>query len=124
VNIVSLLEQHPVEELAGLDRRVAEALEIEIKYEGYVRRQQDTVERMAREENTPIPKQLDFQTIGGLGHEAREKLELVQPQTLGAAGRVAGVRPPDVALLAVHVERLRRQLSAADDSATPGASQP
>ena len=124
VNIVSLLEEHPVEELAGLDRRVAEALEIEIKYEGYVRRQQDTVERMAREENTPIPKQLDFQTIGGLGHEAREKLELVQPQTLGAAGRVAGVRPPDVALLAVHVERLRRQLSAAADSATPGASQP
>ncbi len=119
-----LLQEHPCQELVGLDPRVAEALEIEAKYEGYVRRQQDTVERMAREEDTTIPKELNYSAINGLGHEAREKLSLVRPATLGAAGRVEGVRPPDVALLAVHVERLRRQLSDGEEVASSGTVQP
>jgi tRNA uridine 5-carboxymethylaminomethyl modification enzyme len=120
----SLLQEHPCQELVGLDPRVAEALEIEAKYEGYVRRQEETVERMARKEGTTIPKELNYSAINGLGHEAQEKLSLVRPATLGAAGRVEGVRPPDVALLAVHVERLRRQLSDAEEVSSSGAVQP
>lgn len=127
VTIQSLLEEFPQGELAGLHKRVGEALAIEAKYEGYVRRQKETVARMAREENTPIPATLDYSGIAGLGHEAVEKLERTRPQTLGAAGRVEGVRPPDVALLAVHVERQRRQQSAdssTGDSSPVGNSKP
>ena len=93
----------------GLSRRAAEAVEIEAKYEGYVKRQEQTVARMAREEATEIPAELDLGSLQGLGHEAREKLVRLRPRTLGAAGRIDGVRPPDVALLAVHVERWRRE---------------
>ena len=96
----------------GLSRRAAEAVEIEAKYEGYVKRQEQTVARMAREEATEIPAELDLGSLQGLGHEAREKLVRLRPRTLGAAGRIDGVRPPDVALLAVHVERWRRERQA------------
>jgi tRNA uridine 5-carboxymethylaminomethyl modification enzyme len=68
---------------------------------------------MAREEATEIPVELDLGGLPGLGHEAREKLVRLRPRTLGAAGRIDGVRPPDVALLAVHVERWRRERRAA-----------
>lgn len=96
----------------GLSRRASEAVEIEAKYEGYVKRQEQTVARMAREEATEIPAELDLGSLQGLGHEAREKLVRLRPRTLGAAGRIDGVRPPDVALLAVHVERWRRERQA------------
>lgn len=96
----------------GLSRRASEAIEIEAKYEGYVKRQEQTVARMAREEATEIPAELDLGSLQGLGHEAREKLVRLRPRTLGAAGRIDGVRPPDVALLAVHVERWRRERQA------------
>ncbi len=57
---------------------------------------------------TAFPPELDIAALSGLSHEARGLLARLRPRTLGAAGRIAGVRPPDVALLAVHVERLRR----------------
>ena len=108
VRLAELCARRP--ELAELGREpeLREAVETEIKYEGYVRRQREDVERMRRDEATEIPAGIDFRSLEGLAREAREKLERARPRTLGAAARVAGVRPPDVALLAVHVERLRR----------------
>ena len=91
--------------LTGLDRVTVEA---DIKYEGYVARQHEAVQRMRREETTPIPKGLDFRALEGLRIEAVEKLAEFGPTTLGAAGRIAGINPPDVALLSVHLDRLRR----------------
>ena len=62
---------------------------------------------MRRQDSTEIPRDLDDRELDGLGSEAREKLMDVRPRTLGAAGRIEGIRPPDVALVAIHVARLR-----------------
>ncbi|MSR62323.1 MAG: tRNA uridine-5-carboxymethylaminomethyl(34) synthesis enzyme MnmG [Planctomycetes bacterium] len=98
-------------ELAALapDPSVVTTVEADVKYAGYVERQRASVERLARDEATAIPPELDLAGISGLRGEAREKLAALKPATLGAAGRIAGVNPPDLALLAVHVERHRRQ---------------
>jgi tRNA uridine 5-carboxymethylaminomethyl modification enzyme len=113
VEFAALEGVHP--ELAQLrlapDERVA--IETEVKYAGYVARERDAVERMRRQETLEIPLELDLSTLSGLGNEARHKLSQLRPRTLGAASRIAGVRPPDVALLAVHVERFRRERAAA-----------
>ena len=91
---------------------VVTTVEADVKYAGYVQRQKDDVERLRREETTPIPPDLDLGALSGLRREAREKLVALRPATLGAASRISGINPPDVALLAVHVERHRREQSA------------
>jgi tRNA uridine 5-carboxymethylaminomethyl modification enzyme len=97
-----------------LDPEVAESLEVDVKYEGYVARQRENVERMKRQESVEIPADLEYAGLSGLANEAKEKLARFRPRTLGQAARIAGVRPPDVALLAVHVERRRRERSSAE----------
>jgi tRNA uridine 5-carboxymethylaminomethyl modification enzyme len=81
----------------------AAELETEVKYEGYVRRQTDTVERSKRLEDTLIPQWLDFRTISGLSIEVCERLSQVQPRTLGQAARMPGITPAAIALLAVQI---------------------
>ena len=93
----------------ALPADVAESLAVDVKYAGYVMRQRENVERMRRQESVEIPADLDYRALAGIGNEAKEKLARFRPRTLGQAGRIAGVRPPDVALLAVHVERRRRE---------------
>ena len=93
--------------LTSLGAEVREAVEVDVKYAGYIARQADQVERMARQETTEIPRDLDYSKIEGLANEAREKLLDLRPRTLGAAGRIEGVRPPDVALIGIHVARRR-----------------
>ncbi|MEM7310982.1 MAG: tRNA uridine-5-carboxymethylaminomethyl(34) synthesis enzyme MnmG [Planctomycetota bacterium] len=89
------------------------AVEADVKYAGYVERQARDVERMRRQETLEIPGDLDLGALVGLRAEAREKLRELRPRTLGQAGRIPGINPPDVALLAVHVERYRREREAA-----------
>ena len=81
---------------------------------------------MRRQEQVEIPADLDFAALTGLANEARAELAERRPRTLGAAGRIAGVRPPDVALLAVHVERRRRSgaAGAAAELRSRGAARP
>jgi tRNA uridine 5-carboxymethylaminomethyl modification enzyme len=86
-----------------------------VKYAGYVERQRAAVARLQRDEATLIPPDLDLARLSGLRHEAREKLAALRPATLGAAGRIAGVNPPDLALLAVHIERHRRERAGSED---------
>ena len=93
----------------SLDDDERTSAEVEVKYEGYVQRAHDQVARMRRQEHVQIPADFDFEGLRGLASEARSKLVELRPRTLGAAGRIAGIRPPDVALLAVHVERRRRE---------------
>ncbi len=109
VGLAQLEERYPALAAHGLDEELREAVEIEVKYAGYIERQAENVRRLERQERTEIPPELDYGGLVGLASEARERLERLRPRTLGAASRIAGVRPPDVALLAVHVERLRRQ---------------
>ncbi|MBN4055079.1 tRNA uridine-5-carboxymethylaminomethyl(34) synthesis enzyme MnmG, partial [Acidimicrobium ferrooxidans] len=87
------------ESLRDLDPRVSQQLEVESKYAGYITRQQQQIDRMAGHENTPIPADLNYQQVGSLRREAREKLSQVRPATLGQAGRVAGVNPADLSVL-------------------------
>jgi len=87
----------------GLDDRTAERIETEIKYEGYIARQQRQVDEVRRQEETPIPADFDYAPLGGLRLEAREKLDRIRPRNLGQAGRIPGVSPADLAVLAVAV---------------------
>jgi tRNA uridine 5-carboxymethylaminomethyl modification enzyme len=112
VTLASLAARTPALAALALDPDLEVALEADVKYAGYVERQKLEVERLRRAEETPIPADLDLARLTGLRGEAREKLARLRPATLGAAGRIAGINPPDVALLAIHVERHRRERAA------------
>ncbi len=84
---------------------VAEQVEIQLKYEGYIRKSLQQVEKMKRMENKRIPPWIDYDKITGISSEAREKLKEVQPLSLGQALRISGVNPADVSILMVHIEQ-------------------
>ncbi len=89
----------------GLDAATAERLDIEIKLEGYVRRQGEFIERAARAEQLRLPADFPYASIAALSREAREKLARHRPASLGAAGRIPGIAPADIAILSVHLRR-------------------
>jgi tRNA uridine 5-carboxymethylaminomethyl modification enzyme len=82
-----------------------EQIEIEAAYHGYVERQDADISRFRRDENLTLPPDLDYGALGGLSHEAREKLAAVRPATLGQAGRIEGVTPGALMALLAHVQR-------------------
>ena len=92
-------------ELAGLSEEVRIELETEVKYAGYIRRQQEQVERFRRLEDLVIPNDFDYKAINGLSSEVLEKLMKVAPHTLGQAGRIPGVTPAAIAILTVFLRR-------------------
>lgn len=92
---------------AGLPADVAEAVEIELKYEGYLERQTAEVARVRRHEEHRLPDDLDYASLRGLRTEARQQLSRFRPATVGQASRLAGVTPADIAVLLVHLERLQ-----------------
>jgi tRNA uridine 5-carboxymethylaminomethyl modification enzyme len=87
---------------------VAEQVEIEAKYAGYLQRQREEIARQLRHEGMPIPDGFDYARVRGLSAEARQKLERVRPQTVGQAQRIPGVTPAAISLLLVHLSRQRR----------------
>ncbi|MCX8071772.1 MAG: tRNA uridine-5-carboxymethylaminomethyl(34) synthesis enzyme MnmG [Candidatus Binatia bacterium] len=91
--------------LAELPPDAVAQVEVDIKYAGYVRRQEEQIERLRKMEETPIPADLDFTTIPGLSREVQEKLSRVRPRSLGQAARVPGLTPAALALLSVHLRR-------------------
>jgi len=86
----------------------AAELEIEVKYEGYVRRQAEAVERFRRLDEALIPHWLDYAAVPGLSTEARERLSKVRPHSLGQASRMPGITPAAVSLLAVYLKGANR----------------
>ena len=92
---------HPVAE-------VAFQVETQIKYAGYIERQQAEIARQRRHARLPLPPDLDYERVDGLSAEVREKLERHRPRTLGQAARIPGVTPAAVSLLLVHLRRLER----------------
>ena len=96
------------------DPLVAEQVEIQAKYCGYIARQQDEVARQEALESLVLPADLDFSAVRGLSNEVRQRLAQHRPETLGQAGRVQGVTPAAVSLLLVHLKRRsgRRQHAA------------
>lgn len=90
------------------DARVAEQVEIGIKYAGYLDRQREEIERQQRHEATAIPDGFDYAGVRGLSAEVQQKLARVQPQTIGQARRIPGMTPAAISLLLVHLERARQ----------------
>ena len=91
---------------------VAEQVEIETRYAGYLERQRSEIARQQRHEETAIPAGFDYASVRGLSAEVRQKLERVQPETIGQARRIPGITPAAVSLLLVHLERSRRASAA------------
>ncbi|MFZ5516278.1 MAG: tRNA uridine-5-carboxymethylaminomethyl(34) synthesis enzyme MnmG [Candidatus Zhuqueibacterota bacterium] len=88
-----------------LMQEVLDQVEIEIKYEGYLSRQNEQVSRYEKMENQLIPGSFDYEGIGALSREAREKLIKIKPRSVGQASRIAGVSPSDVAVLLIHLKK-------------------
>ena len=88
-----------------LSEAVAAEVEIQIKYAGYLDRQQKQVEEFKKEEARLLPPDLDYSAIGGLRLEARQKLADIRPVSLGQAGRISGVSPADIAVLLIYLEQ-------------------
>ena len=84
---------------------VREQVEIQLKYAGYLARQQRQVEEFRREENRLLPPDVDYHSIGGLRLEARQKLSEIRPASIGQAGRISGVSPADIAVLLIYLEQ-------------------
>ena len=85
--------------------QVAEQVEIQAKYHGYIERQQEEIERSAAQENARLPHDIDYSKITGLSMEARQKLTRHQPETLGQAARISGITPAAISVLMVYARR-------------------
>ena len=90
-----------------LDKRVIEQIEIQYKYEGYIKKAEEKVEKLHRMEAKKIPANIDYKAIDGLATEAVEKLTKIQPETLAQASRISGVNPADISILAVYIQQGR-----------------
>jgi tRNA uridine 5-carboxymethylaminomethyl modification enzyme len=113
VRLADLLRRPTItyQELASFDPQrpalsapVTEAVEIAVKYKGYIDRQLRQVAEMKKLEERPLPADLDYSAIGGLRLEARQKLDQIRPMNLGQASRVSGVSPADIAVLMVYLK--------------------
>lgn len=109
VHLNHLLEADPVlnEKCMEItsDKYVLEQVEIQIKYEGYIEREFEMVNEISRQENTPIPDQIDYERIKSLSAEGKGKLQKIKPETIGQASRISGVSASDVAVLMVYLKR-------------------
>lgn len=92
-----------------LPREITDYVEVEAKYEGYIKKQLAMVEQFKKLENKKIPVDIDYDAIEGLRKEAREKLKEVMPGSIGQASRISGVNPADVTVLLLHLEKQRRK---------------
>ena len=90
---------------AVADPQVAEQVEIQAKYDGYIARQLDEIEQLRRYENTLLPTDLDYEAIGGLSNEVKQKLQTMQPETLGVASRISGITPAAISQILIHLKK-------------------
>ena len=100
-----------------LDPEVALQVEIAVKYDGYIQRQQLEVAKTRALEDATIPPQLDYADVYGLGTEARAKLNKVRPATIGQASRISGVSPADIGIVLVHLKRRKHAAEKNEKSA-------
>jgi len=102
IRVADLLEAMS---LSWPDEEANEQLEIDIKYQGYIARQVDEIERLKQQESLTIPENLDYEQIPGLSNEVKQKLIRVRPQTLGQAARISGITPAALSLLLVTIKK-------------------
>jgi tRNA uridine 5-carboxymethylaminomethyl modification enzyme len=102
------LEYNDVAGLKGepvADPQVAEQVEIQAKYDGYIARQLDEIEQLRRYENTKLPADLDYDAMGGLSNEVKQKLNTLRPETLGVASRISGITPAAISQILIHLKK-------------------
>lgn len=93
------------EELSGLNKEIVSQTEIQLKYEGYIGREQEVADKMNRLEEVKIAPDLDYKKLQSLSTEAKEKLSKIQPETIGQASRISGVSPSDISVLLIYLGR-------------------
>lgn len=92
-----------------LAQDVIDQVEISIKYEGYIKKQEEQMRKFKKIENKKLDVNFDYESVHGLRNEAREKLQKIRPESIGQASRITGVSPADINVLMIHLEKLRRQ---------------
>ncbi|EKD36609.1 MAG: tRNA uridine 5-carboxymethylaminomethyl modification enzyme GidA, partial [uncultured bacterium] len=97
--------------LTGLsDSTVKEEIELQVKFKGYIDRQDEQVVRFKKMESVLLPKNIDYRSLSGLSNEVVEKLTRIQPLSLGQASRISGITPAAISVLQVHLKKLQKQL--------------
>lgn len=109
VNIENLVEETRDRGWKLTNKEIIQAIEIEVKYEGYIKRQLSQIERFKKFEGRRIPDDFDYERLSGLSREAKEKLERIRPLSLGQASRISGVTPAAISILLVALEHDRRR---------------
>ncbi len=104
-------EQLPAEILAQYHQELWPLIETEYKYEGHLARQQLQIDRMVRQEQKHIPEWIDYSMIHGMKAEAKARFQQIRPLTLGQAGRISGITPVDIALLAIWMEKREKEVT-------------
>ena len=116
-DLIALLDRSDLSDVSDrsdvstISARAAEQVELCIKYEGYIRRQEEEVERFRRLESERIPPNLDYRSLHGLTTEAADKLSRIRPISLGQASRISGVSPSDISVLMIHLHARRQKQS-------------
>ena len=107
ISMDGLAEAFPTvkEFLSKYDKEFVDQAEVSLKYQGYIAKEQDMVEKMNRLETVRISETFDYHQLGSLSSESREKLSKLQPMTIGQASRISGVSPSDISVLLVHLGR-------------------
>ena len=97
----------PLPTASPMARQAADQLEIQLKYQGYIDRQRGEVEKLRRQEDTPLPTDLDYAAMSGLSNELKQKLAAEKPENLGRAGRIPGITPAALSLILVYLRKHR-----------------
>ena len=101
----SMLLSEKIQRLDGDVEAILEQAEVEMKYSGYINKQEEQVEKLGRLERVVIPLDIDYSKFAGLSSESKEKLSAVMPTTLGQASRISGIKPSDISILMVYLGR-------------------
>ena len=91
-----------------LERNAIDEIEAHVKYAGYIKRQKVDIDRLQRNENTPIPNHINYSQVTGLSNEVKQKLSEARPESLARASRLPGVTPAAISLLMVYLKKERR----------------
>ena len=103
-----VLHSHLPQGHSELPTNVIDEIEASIKYEGYIKRQKVDIDKLQRNENTPIPETIDYKNVVGLSNEVKQKLSEARPESLARASRLPGITPAAISLLMVHIKKGRR----------------
>ena len=90
------------------DKAIAEQVEIEVKYEGYIEKAKREAERMLKMDSVKLPSEIDYLHVDNLALEARQKLDKVKPLSLGQASRISGINPSDIQVLAIYIKQSKK----------------